>query len=92
MVRSCFVIWKWAGADASHRQALANDCQNAKEKSFSLAGEAFNLAIMITVTVSFSLCLPLSLFSMQLLYCVYVFVIINAEMVICLEDIKNTMA
>lgn len=44
MVLSCFVICKWASADASHQQALANDCQDAKEKSFSLAGEAYNLA------------------------------------------------
>lgn len=55
MVLSCFVICKWAGADASRQQALANDCQDAKEKSLSLAGEAHNLAIMVTITVCLSL-------------------------------------
>lgn len=57
MALSRFVLCKWASADASHQQALANDCQDAKEKSFSLAGEAYNLAIMVTTTVCLFLCL-----------------------------------
>ena len=68
MVLSCFVICQWAGADASYREALANDCQDAKETSFSLAAEAYNLAIIVTIAVCFFLCLPLSLLSMWLMY------------------------
>lgn len=41
MVPSCFVVCKWAGADAGRQQPAANGSQDAKEKSLSLAGEAF---------------------------------------------------
>lgn len=55
MVLSCFVTCKWVRADASRQQALANDCQDAREKSASLVGEADNLAITVTITACLSL-------------------------------------
>lgn len=56
MVLSCFVTCKWVRADASRQQALANDCQDAREKSSSLVGEADNLAITVTIIACLSLC------------------------------------
>lgn len=56
MVLSCFVTCKWVLADASRQQALANDCQDAREKSSSLVGEADNLAITVTIIACLSLC------------------------------------
>lgn len=55
MVLSCFVTCKWVRTDASRQQALANDCQDAREKSSSLAGEADNLAITVTIIACLSL-------------------------------------
>lgn len=89
MVLSCFVICKWAGADASRQQALAKDCQDAKEKSLSLAGEAHNLAIMVTITVCLSLSGSVSTLSAIPLLAICVFIVIYAEMAFCLENNKQ---
>lgn len=55
MVLSCFVTCKWVRADASRQRALANDCQDARENSSSLVGEADNLAITVTIIACLSL-------------------------------------
>lgn len=89
MVLSCFVICKWAGVYASHRQALANDCQGAKEKSFSLVGKAYNLAIMVTMTVCFSLCRSLSSFATQLLFWLFCFELFTLRWLFVLRIMNN---
>lgn len=74
MVLSCFVTCKWVLADASRQQALANDCQDAREKSSSLVGEADNLAITVTIIACLSLCGS----SSQFLHCclsIYLFIL-----------------
>lgn len=74
MVLSCFVTCKWVLADASRQQALANDCQDAREKSSSLVGEADNLAITVTIIACLSLCGS----SPQFLHCclsIYLFIL-----------------
>lgn len=55
MVLSCFVTCKWVRADASRQQASANDCQDAREKSSGLVGEADNRVITVTIIACLSL-------------------------------------
>lgn len=82
MVLSCFVTCKWVLADASRQQALANDCQDAREKSSSLVGEADNLTITVTIIACLSLCGS----SPQFLHCclsIYLFIL---RLFFCLEN------
>lgn len=69
------------------RQRIANDCQDAKQKSRSPAGEAYNLTIMGLIILFISLCLCSRGDSFN--PAVDVFLVICADVVIRLENNKR---